>query len=381
MQPKKGLHHYLIVVDVTSLYPTMAILHNLSSDTVNCGCCEDILQYRIDKDITKDCKIEEEYWVCKQKEGAFPKKLKIFKEQRLKQKKLGNHVKQLALKVLINGGYGVFGSQYFKYYDPRVAELITAYGRYMISKMKDIAQNMGFEIVYGDTISLFLHYRKEKADISPTVGEYVSRFKEECSKQLGVEVEHAKTYKTAIISDKKKHYVGWTGIQGKEPDIVGMEGDKNDRPRWINTQFRQTVGDILANTNNPITNLRKAISELEAGNVDSKLLKRSNRLSKNPEEYANENDRKRKIGLAVGARKGDVIEYFESDNKEGYSLNAQDISFKKYKIMLWKVVKDILEIAGYDIPTLEQDLILNYDGEQEDDHMSKPPRGVVGYAS
>jgi DNA polymerase I len=153
----------------------MAILHNLSSDTVNCGCCEDILQYRIDKDITKDCKIEEEYWVCKQKEGAFPKKLKIFKEERLKQKKLGNHVKQLALKVLINGGYGVFGSQYFKYYDPRVAELITAYGRYMISKMKDIAQNMGFEIVYGDTDSLFLHYRKEKADISPTVGEYVSQ--------------------------------------------------------------------------------------------------------------------------------------------------------------------------------------------------------------
>jgi hypothetical protein len=37
---------------------------------------------------------------------------------------------------------------------------------------------------------------------------------------------------TAIISEKKKHYVGWTGIQGKEPDIVGMEGDKNDRRKW-----------------------------------------------------------------------------------------------------------------------------------------------------
>ena len=79
-----------------------------------------------------------------QKEGAFPKKLKIFKEERLRQKKLGNHVKQLALKILINGGYGVFGSQYFKYYDPRVAELITAYGRYTISKMKDIAKGYGF---------------------------------------------------------------------------------------------------------------------------------------------------------------------------------------------------------------------------------------------
>ena len=82
-----------------------------------------------------------------------------------------------------------------------------------------------------------------------------------------------------------------------------MEGNKNDRPKWINTIFRQTVYDILAN-NNPTVNLKKAISDLEAGNVDSELLKRSNRLSKNPEEYENENDRKRKIGLAIGARKG-----------------------------------------------------------------------------
>lgn len=59
------------------------------------------------------------------------------------------------------------------------------------------------------------------------------------------------------------------------------------------------------------------------------------------------------IGLAVGARKGDVVEYFEiNNNKEGYSLNSQDISVKKYKIMLWKAIKDVPEIAGYDIVLL-----------------------------
>jgi DNA polymerase elongation subunit (family B) len=48
----------------------------------------------------------------------------------------------------------------------------------------------------------------------------------------GVEVEHAKTYQTAIISENKKHYIGWTGIEGIKPDVVGMEGDKSDRPKW-----------------------------------------------------------------------------------------------------------------------------------------------------
>lgn len=155
------------------------------------------------------------------------------------------------MKVLINGGYGVFGSQYFKYYDPRVAELITAYGRYTISKMKDIAKNMNFEIVYGDTDSLFLYQHNNNNNqnsgtgLSLDIAETVSRLKEECNKQLGIEVEHAKTYKTAIILDKKKHYVGWTSTDGDELDIVGMEGDKKDRPKWINSVFRRTVHDIL----------------------------------------------------------------------------------------------------------------------------------------
>ena len=242
--------------------------------------------------------------------------------------------------------------------------------------MQEIATNMGFEVVYGDTDSLFIHYKNYDNNGNTNMQEIISKIQEECNKQLGIEVEHAKTYQTAIISDKKKHYVGWTGIEGKEPDIVGMEGDKNDRPKWINTVFRQTVYDILANIN-PIVNLKKALKDLDSGSVNPELLKRSNRLSKNPEEYENENDRKRKIGLAINARKGDVIEYYEADNKEGYSLNPQEISSRKYKKHYGRAIKGILEIAGYDVGAIEQELISNL----KDDHMAKPPRGVVGYAS
>ena len=59
---------------------------------------KDDSELKTNKEITKDCKIRKEYWICKKKEGAFPKKLKVFKEERLKQKKLGNHVKQLSIK-------------------------------------------------------------------------------------------------------------------------------------------------------------------------------------------------------------------------------------------------------------------------------------------
>ena len=234
---------------------------------------------------------------------------------------------------------------------------------------------MGLNVVYGDTDSLFIEictnyceeYNTENTG-SKTITQVsnnivttqISRFKEECSKRLEIEVERSKTYKTAIISGRKKHYIGWTGIPGTAPDIVGMEGDKNDRPKWINNVFRQVVEDILGvNENNadPISTLEKAISDLEHANVNHELLTRSVKLSKNPEEYHNVNDRKRRLGIAVGARKGDVIEYYESDNsKTGYSLSYQPISIRKYKLMLWKTVKEILEIAEYDISSIEQDL-------------------------
>lgn len=39
IEPKHGIYKNLKVVDIVSLYPSVAILHNISFDTVNCICC------------------------------------------------------------------------------------------------------------------------------------------------------------------------------------------------------------------------------------------------------------------------------------------------------------------------------------------------------
>jgi DNA polymerase elongation subunit (family B) len=56
--PKKGLYYNLLVVDVSSLYPAMAVLYNISFDIVNCECCRNNPDAMVDKEITKDCIIE-----------------------------------------------------------------------------------------------------------------------------------------------------------------------------------------------------------------------------------------------------------------------------------------------------------------------------------
>jgi DNA polymerase elongation subunit (family B) len=338
---RKGVYHDLKIVDVVSLYPSMAILHNISFDTVNCVCCSN----RDDAKILPQV-IDRGYWICKQKDGVFPKKLREFKAERMRQKLLGNNTKQQGLKILINGGYGLFGNEGFKYADIRVAELITAYGRYTLNQMQQIADLNGLDIIGGDTDSLFLQTNNDKD---------LAKFISECKEKLHIELEHDKTFTKAIFT-KKKHYLGVTD----KGDIVikGMEGKKNDRPLWINTVFNQFVKDILTDAD-PQPNLTNSVKQLEEGKVSINDLKISVRLSKNPGQYSVNNVQK-KIGQMLQLMKDDVIYYFKSDNKDGITLDSNEISIKKYKVLLWNSVKDILEVAGYDIATIEEEFLIDH---------------------
>ncbi|HEY7079595.1 MAG TPA: DNA polymerase domain-containing protein [Nitrososphaeraceae archaeon] len=354
--PKKGQYSNVVVVDAISLYPSVTINYNISYDTVNCTCCKDDPTARIilDKEFLKGCKFikANNCWICKQKIGAFPKKLKVFKEERLRQKELGNNSKQLALKILINGAYGCFGFEGFAYYDPRVAELITAHGRQTLSKMRNTARDLDFEIIYGDTDSLFL-------DNPPR--ESLSKFKDLFTSQLDIELEIKSTYFNFLLSSSKKHYLGYgADNKGKEVlDIVGFEGNKNDRPEFVNIIFNILVRDVIKYGTDPLPNLRRAMSELEEpSKVNPELLKISKVLGENPEDYKSQTCQAAVIGKALSARKGDLIEYFDSDVKKtgkSWSVNPADVDIAKYKQKLWNSVGEILEIAGYPVKDLSKE--------------------------
>jgi DNA polymerase, archaea type len=265
---------------------------------------------------------------------------------------LGNNSKQLALKILINGAYGCFGFDSYAYYDPRVAELITAYGRQTLSKMQDIARDLGFEIIYGDTDSLFLH--------NPPSKESLSNFKDLSYRQLDIELEIKNTYFNFILSRSKKHYLGYgVNDKGKEVlDIVGFEGNKDDRPEFINNVFKQLANDVVVSGTDPMPNLRHAMSDLKEVSCNPDSLKISKVLGENPEDYKSQTCQASKIGKALGARKGDLIQYFHSDIKKtgkSWSVNPADIDILKYKQMLWNTVREILEIAGYDVKDLAKE--------------------------
>jgi hypothetical protein len=82
-------------------------------------------------------------------------------------------------------------------------------------------------------------------------------------------------------------------------------------------------------------------------------------LDKSPNQYPNDKDIRIKVlGLELGAGKGELAYWYESlSNKRGYSTKIKDLSIKKYKQILWDKIEDMLEIAGYDITKMKQDLL------------------------
>jgi hypothetical protein len=363
LEPVRGLHRDVYLFDVTSLYPTMIIKYNLSPETINCSCCKNNPKTKevLTSEILHDCKYiprEGCYWICQRRKGLFAKMLQELTEQRIKYKNSDLEVESQAIKAIINSGYGVFGHPYFKYYDPRVAELVTAFGRHTLTMMQDISHGLGFGILYGDTDSLFVNNVRS--------AEGANNFISECKSKLGIDVGHEKTFSKLILVGKK-HYVGILSNSDKEPIIKGMEALKSDRPEFIHRVFRQLVNDIKYG-NSPIPKLKQALQELNSRKVPPELLAISLVLRREPEEYEHSCKQSR-LGAKLGLHKGDTLVYYKSDIKKpvydtktkqhllqviSESDDPNDISYAKYKEMLLNSVKDILEILGYDI---EKDLL------------------------
>ena len=63
-QPKLGIFEDVAEIDFASMYPTIMAVHNISAETVLCGCCEN---HRVP---------EAGYTICEKREGIVPKVLR-----------------------------------------------------------------------------------------------------------------------------------------------------------------------------------------------------------------------------------------------------------------------------------------------------------------
>ena len=148
-EPISGLYEDIFSFDLESLYPSIIIQWNIGFDTiVETDERQNIIQDIINENVKSDdysltangiryrndhqsflAKLMESLKVDRKKA-----KKKMFEYANAKDYFMQStyHTKQLALKVLLNSGYGALASVYFRFFDIRMAESITMTGQAVI---------------------------------------------------------------------------------------------------------------------------------------------------------------------------------------------------------------------------------------------------------
>jgi len=277
IEPKKGIHSDIVVFDFRSLYPSIIVAHNISPETLNCKhkkCKKNIVPE------TKSC-------FCTEKVGFIPKHLQFLIDSRKKVKEMMKKLKkdseewrqrdneQYALKIIANATYGYFGYFGSKWYCRECGSAAASFGRFYINKILDEAKKFGFEIIYGDTDSLFVvlkgDYAKEK--IIKKAGEFVGKV----NKKLPgiIELEFRDLYEGGIFVARheeekgaKKRYalIDYKG----NLEIRGFETVRRD---WceLSKKIQRDVLKTVLKERDPkkaVQIVRDAVARLKEGKVE-----------------------------------------------------------------------------------------------------------------
>jgi len=231
VEPVPGVHFNVAVMDFPSLYPSIIKVWNLGYQSILCQhpeCRSNLIP-------------DTPHWVCTKKralESLLIGSLRDLRVQWHKPKSKDKTVpKELrswynliqgALKVILNASYGVFGAETFDLYCPPVAEATAAVGRHAITQIINKAEELGIQVLYGDTDSVFLkNPSKEQID---ELGRWTEH-------ELKMSLDVDKVYRYAVFSSRKKNYLGV--FEDGSVDVKGLTGKKKHIPLFIKKAFNR----------------------------------------------------------------------------------------------------------------------------------------------
>jgi len=276
VKPVPGVHFNVKVMDFASLYPSIIKVHNLGYQSVRCPHSE-----------CKDNKVPgTPHWVCKKYRAIESLLIGSLRDLRVKwykpksrDKTLSRELRswyyviQSALKVILNASYGVFGAEKFDLYCPPVAEATAAIGRHVITQTINKARELGIEVIYGDTDSIFLRAPSE---------EQINALMKWSEHELEMELDVDKIYRYSVFSSRKKNYLGI--FPDGSVDVKGMTGKKRHIPIFIKKAFNQ-MEERLGRVKSP-TEFEEAKKDIQQIIRERYFILKRREWGESPEELA-----------------------------------------------------------------------------------------------
>ena len=342
--PQIGVHDYVASFDLNSLYPHLMIQYNISPETI-----VEVRDYdanmreivsngvSVDKLLIKSVNLSNLSGVTitpngqffrTDKQGFLPKMLEEMYEDRKKFKKMMISAKQeyekekdeskkyelkkkiarydnlqLAKKVSLNSAYGAMGSQYFRFYDLRLALGVTSAGQLSIRWIEDklngymnrLLKTNGVDyVIASDTDSIYLRLGElvnkvysKKTDVNQLISFMDRVCEDKLQPYIDESYQELASYVNAFaqkmqmkregLSDKgiwtaKKRYIlnvyNNEGVQYSVPQmkVMGLEMIKSSTPSAIRDKMKETIKLMVTGTEDEvqdyIANFRKEFKTL-----------------------------------------------------------------------------------------------------------------------
>ncbi|OYR69038.1 DNA-directed DNA polymerase [Halorubrum ezzemoulense] len=183
---------------------------------------------------------------------------------------------QGAVKVIMNSLYGVTGWDRFRLYDKEGAAAVTATGREVIDFTEEAAEELNYQVAYGDTDSVMLSLsdmsEREAIETSFEIEDHINeRYDDFARDELNAdehrfEIEFEKLYRRFFQAGKKKRYAGhivWKeGKDVDDIDITGFEYKRSDIA-GITKEVQQNVIETIVTGDDIDEDMEEVKSYLE----------------------------------------------------------------------------------------------------------------------
>jgi DNA polymerase-2 len=379
-QPKLGIFEDVAEIDFASMYPTMMAIHNISPETVLCGCCEN---HRVP---------EAGYTICEKRKGIVPKTLhpiltrrtwlkKMAKEGDPEKREIYNR-KQTALKWMLVTSFGYLGYRNARVGRIEAHEAVTAFGRESLLQAKEICEEEGFELLHAITDSLWIRkkgFREEE----------ILELCQKISEATGITMSLEGIYRWMAFLPSKgnpespvaNRYFGL--FKNGKIKARGLSFRRGDMPPLIQEAQVRMI-EVLSETKN-MEDFQSKIPEildllleyslkLKDGQTKQEDLAIRKRISQEPNAYKVDSltalaaQQLEDVGIEIhpGEKVRYVIKDAESKDKaervKPFPLVGPDDTYdvKKYLEMLVKATEEILIHFGYDMKRLKKMIDISF---------------------
>ena len=217
-------------------------------------------------------------------------------------KRQGDTALSQAIKIIMNSFYGVLGTAGCRLHDARLTSSITRRGHDIILQTVELIEAAGYEVIYGDTDSVFVslqgpHDNQSAAEIGKRLVDKINhywhdRLQQEHGIESCLEMEFETHFQQFFMPTtrgtehgSKKRYAGLIDNGEGERKII-YKGLETVRTDWteLARQFQQNLYRLIFDGEEYADYVSQTVADLYAGKLDQQLVYRK-RLHKKLSEY------------------------------------------------------------------------------------------------